>query len=60
MDSSVEKGEVVYADLNDATIFNEKQGRAGLYRNATEARMFRRMDIYLLPFVSLLYLLSFL
>ena len=60
MDSSVEKGEAAYMNSGDASGSDFKEEHVGLYRNAEEARMFRKMDIYLLPFVSLLYLLSFL
>ena len=47
MDSAVEKGEAAFTGSISGTI-----------SDAEEARIFRKMDIYLLPFVSLLYLLS--
>jgi len=58
MDSSAEKGEAASMGSISGTVSDAKERRVGLYRNAEEAHIFRKIDIYLLPFVSLLYLLS--
>jgi hypothetical protein len=58
--TSSEKGEAACVESTVALSPDSKERRTGLYRNAEEAHIFRTMDIYLLPFLSLLYLLSFL
>jgi len=63
MGSSMEKGNVLDIQSSASSSPSPKErrvGPTGLYRNAEEARIFWKMDIHLLSFLWLLYLLSFL
>lgn len=57
MAASLEKEEI---DVQDNVSSELKEGPLTDYEKKEERRIFRKMDLYLLPFVSLLYLLSFL